>query len=215
MKSQGKRNWSLWNPRMNATANSMTSTTLLVRLQQSPSDEAAWAEFVERYGQRIQGWCLKWGLQDADAQDVAQTVLLKLLLAVQNFRYDPQQSFRGWLKTVTHHAWQDLVRVRRPIAGGGVGPIDDRLQSLEARDDLTTWIEGAYEQELMEAAVVRVRPQVEPQTWEAFCLTTYEGLSGAEAAARLGMALTSVYKAKSNIRKRLEEEIRRLEAGQW
>jgi RNA polymerase sigma-70 factor (ECF subfamily) len=118
---------------MSVATNSVTSTTLLVRLQQSPSDEAAWAEFVERYGQRIHGWCLNWGLQEADAQDVSQTVLLKLLKAVQDFRYDPEQKFRAWLKTVTHHAWRDLVRVRRPIAGGGEGPIDECLRSLEAR----------------------------------------------------------------------------------
>jgi RNA polymerase sigma-70 factor (ECF subfamily) len=72
-------------------------------------------------------------------------------------------------------------------------------------------MEGAYEQELMDEAFMRVRPRVQPQTWQAFCLTTYEGLSGAEAAAQLGIAVTSVYKAKSNIRKLLEEEVRQLE----
>jgi RNA polymerase sigma-70 factor (ECF subfamily) len=183
-------------------------------LQQSPSDQAAWAEFVERYGRRIQGWCCHWGLQDADSQDVAQTVLLKLLLAVQTFRYDPQQKFRAWLKTVTHHAWQDLIRGRRQIAAGGQRPIDDPLQSLAARHDLTAWIEGAFEQELLDAALVRIRPRVQPQTWEAFRLTTYEGLSGAETAARLGIAITSVYKAKSNIQKLLEAEVRYLEGVQ-
>jgi RNA polymerase sigma-70 factor (ECF subfamily) len=192
-------------------ASSVTSSTLLVRLQFSPSDEAAWVEFVDRYGERIKGWCRRWGLQEADAQDVTQTVLLKLLRAVQTFHYDPNQKFRAWLKTVTHHAWRDLVRSRRPIAGGGESPIGGLLQSLAARDDLAAWMEGAYEQELLDAAAARVRLHVQPRTWDAFCLTTYEGLSGAEAAERLGMAITSVYKAKSNIRKRLEAEVRQLE----
>jgi RNA polymerase sigma-70 factor (ECF subfamily) len=199
---------------MNAPANSLTSSTLLVRLQHSPSDQDAWNEFVERYGRRIRGWCCQWGLQEADAQDVTQTVLLKLLRAVQTFHYDPQQKFRAWLKTVTHHAWQDLVRGRKQIAIGGDVAIGDPLQSLSARDDLAAWMEGAYEQELLEAALVRVRPRVKEQTWEAFCLTTYEGLSGAEAAERLGIAITSVYKAKSNIQKLLEAEIRYLEGAQ-
>jgi RNA polymerase sigma-70 factor (ECF subfamily) len=82
---------------------------------------------------------------------------------------------------------------------------------LAARDDLAAWIEEVYEQELMDEAIVRVRTRVMPQTWQAFCLTTYEGLSGAEVAGRLQMAITSVYKAKSNIRKLLEEEVRSLE----
>ena len=196
---------------MNLPSNSVTSTTLLVRLQQSPADQAAWTEFVERYGRRIQGWCRQWGLQEADAQDVAQTVLLKLLRTVQAFRYDPEQKFRAWLKTVTHHAWQDWVRGRRHVAGRGESAKADPLQSLAARDDLAVWMEGAYEQELLDEALVRVRPRVQPHTWEAFRLTTYEGLTGAETAARLGMAVTSVYKAKSNIQKLLETEVRHLE----
>ena len=75
-----------------------TSTSLLVRLQQAPADQAAWAEFVRRYGTRIHGWCRRWGLQEADAQDVCQDVLVKLVRAMRAFRYDPAQSFRGWLK---------------------------------------------------------------------------------------------------------------------
>jgi RNA polymerase sigma-70 factor (ECF subfamily) len=194
---------------------SVTSVTLLVRLQQTPADQAAWAEFVERYGQRIQSWCRRWGLQEADTQDVAQTVLLNMLGAVRVFRYDPAQKFRAWLKTVTHHAWQDLVRARRKVTPlGDAASDDDPLQTLAARDELGAHLEAAYEQELVEHALARVRPRVQPPTWEAFRLTAFEGLSGAEAAARLGMAVTSVYKAKSNVQKLLEAEVRYLEGGE-
>ena len=199
---------------MTQAAMSVTSTTLVLRLQHSPSDQAAWDEFVERYGRRIQGWCRQWGLQDADAEDVSQTVLLKLLVAMQTFRYNPDLRFRSWLKTVTHHAWQDWARSRRQIAHGGESGENDPLQSLAARDDLAEWMEGAYEQELLDEALGRVRPRVQPQTWNAFCLTTYDGLSGAEVASRLGIAVTAVYKAKSNIRKLLEAEVRQLEGAQ-
>src|SRR3954467_695035 len=110
---------------------SATSASLLVRLQQAPADQAAWAEFLRRYGDQIHGWCRRWGLQEADALDLTQDVLFKLVRAMQAFRYDPSQRFRGWLKTVAHHAWQDLGRGRRVVAAGG----DDLLQSIAARDD--------------------------------------------------------------------------------
>src|SRR4051812_31836722 len=126
---------------------------------------------------------------------------------MQAFRYDPAHRFRGWLKTVAHHAWQDLARGRRLIAAGGDPAADDPVQSLAARDDLAEWVERAYEQELLERALERVRPRVQPQTWDAFCLTAIDGLPGAEVAARLGMPVTSVYKAKSNIQKLLEAEV--------
>ena len=135
-------------------------------------------------------------------------MLLKLVRAMQAFRYDPTWRFRGWLKTVAHHAWQDLARGRRAAAAG-----DDPLQSLEARDDLAAGVEAAYEQELLERAMDRVRTRVQPQTWDAFRLTALDGLPGAEAAARLGMPVTSVYKAKSNVQKLLEAEVIVLDGG--
>src|SRR5207247_2511286 len=45
-------------------AESATSTSLLMGLQQAPADQVVWAEFVRRYGSRIHGWCRRWGLQE-------------------------------------------------------------------------------------------------------------------------------------------------------
>jgi len=196
------------------TASSATSASLLVRLRQFPADPTAWAEFIERYGGSIHTWCRRWGLQEADAQDVSQDVLVKLMKAMQAFRYDPALLFRGWLKTVVHHAWQDLLRDRREIAVGGEAGPDEPMGSIEARDDLAAHVTLVYEQELLERALQRVRTRVQPQTWDAFRLTAFDGLSGAEVAARLGMPVTSVYKAKSNVQKLLEGEVRELERGE-
>jgi RNA polymerase sigma factor (sigma-70 family) len=196
------------------SSSSVTSLSLLMRLHQAPADQAAWGEFVAQYGPRIHGWCRQWGLQDADTQDVCQTVLMKLLRAMQTFHYDPSQSFRAWLKTVTHHAWQDLVRGRSRQAHGGAPATDGPLQSLAARDDLAARLEAAYEQELLQQALARVRARVNRETWDAFRLTVYDGRTGAETAAELGMPVTSVYKAKSNVQKLLEAEVRYLEGGE-
>src|SRR5262249_57495976 len=90
-----------------------TSKTLLNRLR-SPLDQAAWNEFVERYGRRIYGWCRQWGLQEADAQDVTQDVLLRLARKMRSFAYDPSRSFRGWLRTLTHHASTHFLQHPHP-----------------------------------------------------------------------------------------------------
>ena len=55
-----------------------TSATLLGRVGLSPNDQVAWARFVGLYGSRIRGWCRRWGLQEADSEDVTQDVLLRL-----------------------------------------------------------------------------------------------------------------------------------------
>ena len=99
---------------------SNTSATLLARLRQVPPDQAAWAQFTERYGRKVYGWCRQWNLQEADAEDVTQNVLLKLAEKMQTFVYDPARSFRAWLKTVARHAWSDSWSGRKAaVAAGG------------------------------------------------------------------------------------------------
>jgi RNA polymerase sigma-70 factor (ECF subfamily) len=188
-----------------------TRTSLLVRLRQAPPDQQAWAEFVDRYGRQIHAWCRRWGLQEADAQDVTQTVLLQLASKLQTFTYDPSLRFRGWLKTLTHHAWSDFVGARRPVAAGGDSTIQDLLDTAQARDDLAQRLQEAFDQELLELAVARVRERIEPHTWEAYRLTALEGRAGADVAAQLKMEVGTVYKAKSKVHAMLQETVARLQ----
>jgi len=85
------------------------------------------------------------------------------------------------------------------------------LLAAEAPDDLARKLAEEYERQLLEEAIAKVRPGVEPNTWEAFRLLAFEGLPGKEAAARLGMKVGAVYVAKSRVQQLLKEEIGRLE----
>src|SRR5581483_61482 len=128
---------------------SRTSVTLLGRVCQNPTDQAAWAEFVSTYGGKIHAWCRGYGLQHADAGDVTQQVLLKLAKRLAKFQYDPCKSFRAWLRTLTHHAWQDFLTSRnRPGRGSGDPDGFALLEQIEARDELTQRLEEEYEREL-------------------------------------------------------------------
>ena len=189
-----------------------TRVTLLARLRQDPTDQAAWAVFVKYYGRHIYRWCRQWKLQDADAEDVTQDILVMLARKLRDFAYDPSRSFRGWLKTVAHHAWRDFEEGRRrgkPAAGGS--QVQELMLTLEAREDLAQKLEEAFDLELLEVAKVRVRLRVAPHTWEAFRLLALEGLPVAEVAARVQMQVAMVYVAKSKVQKMLQEEIRNLE----
>src|SRR5215470_12939257 len=153
-----------------------TRVTLLTQLRQDPTDQAAWDVFVERYGRHIYRWCRQWKLQDADAEDVTQDILMKLAQKLRAFAYDPSRSFRGWLKTLAHHAWRDFVdSPRRTRAAAGAGRAWELMQTLEAREDLLQKLQGAFDHELLEVAKARVRVRVAPHTWEAFRLVALEG----------------------------------------
>jgi RNA polymerase sigma factor (sigma-70 family) len=191
-----------------------TSPTLLGRLSLLPADQAAWAEFAERYGRKIYGWCRHWKLQEADAEEVTQEVLLKLARKMQTFVYDPSRSFRAWLKTVTHHAWRDFVDGRRRTQSGSGDPqVLEMLQTIQAGDNLVEQLDDEFARELLDEALARVRVRVQPHTWKAFQLLAFEGLSGAEAASRLNMKIATVFVARSKVQKMIHEELRRLDGN--
>ena len=190
---------------------SKTSATLLARLRQVPADQAAWAQFTERYGRKIYAWCRRWNLQGADAEDLTQDVLLRLAEKMQTFVYDPAKSFRAWLKTVARHAWSDHWSGRKAVVAAGGSQALELLQTVEAREDLVRRLEEEFDRELLDEAMARVRLRVMPRTWEAFDRTALQGQSGAEAAQALGMKVATVFVARSKVQKMLQEEMQELE----
>jgi RNA polymerase sigma factor (sigma-70 family) len=183
-----------------------TSITLMMRVQQHPADPQAWDEFAQKYHPIIRAWCLKWGSQPSDADDVAQQVLIKLLSAMKTYRKDPSTSFRGWLKTVTHNAWLDFAR--RPSMGQAPDWLESVADSFDALADLEQQIEQGHERELLELAMRRVQSHLKPSTWEAFRLTSIENLPAAQAAEQLAMPVSSVFVHKHRVLKLLQEEVR-------
>ncbi len=195
---------------MSAGGESDTSLTVLERLQRDPDDPEAWRLFLEKYQPRIRRWCLTWGLQECDADDVTQEVLVKLFAALRKFQYDPSRSFRAWLKTVAQHAWSDFVSARRRHPGQRLSGIDTLAGSAEAHSDLEKQLADGFKHELFEMAMHCVKNRVQPATWNAFHLTAVEGLSGAAAAAKLQIPVGSVFVAKHRVQKMLQEEVRLL-----
>lgn len=198
---------------MSSASEPSTSITLLGRLGRTPTDQAAWEQFVERYGPTLYRWARHRGLQKTDAEDVTQDVLMRLLEKMKTFRYDASGSFRGWLLTLTHHAWYDFLEKRRRCSGCGSGGsvVVQMLQTVEARDDLVRHLEEEFDRELLDRAMVEVQRRVEPRTWDAFRMLTLEGRSGAEVAAQLHMKVAAVFVARSRVQKWLRDEVHRLE----
>jgi RNA polymerase sigma-70 factor (ECF subfamily) len=194
---------------MEDAALSVTSGTLLGKLRSNPTDQSAWAEFVRRYGPRVYRWCRRQKLQEADAQDVTQNVLVKLSARMRSFNYDAGGSFRGWLRRVTQSALSDFFTDQKKP---GARPIDTLIDD-EACANLVRDLEEEFDRELYNEALARVQLRIAPHRWEAFRLTAIEGLSGNEAAARLGMPVATVFTAKNKIQRLLQQEILRLESS--
>ncbi|WP_406700745.1 sigma-70 family RNA polymerase sigma factor [Singulisphaera sp. Ch08] len=188
-----------------------TNLLLLERLRNSPRDEAAWNELVRGYAPAIRRWCRAWRLQDADVDDVTQTVLLKLSRLMATFRYDPARSFRGYLKTLTNYAVRDALKVLSQRGRDAGDPaLLDWLAVVDTRTDLARCLEHELRRDLFREAAARVSQRVDLKTWNVFHLLVHERLAGQDVADRTGMSLAAVYMAKSRVLKMMREEVRNL-----
>ena len=191
-----------------------TRVSILMALRNDPCDQSAWSAFVDHYGPQIHAWCLRWKLQEADAQDVTQMVLVKLVRHLPNFTYDPSRSFRGWLRTLTRTVGVTSSATRSAASGGRPTRSLPRCSTRCRRVDLVRHLEETYDQELLELAKAEVSQRVEPHTWEAFHLTAIEGVAAEEVASRLGIRVATVYRARHVVQTRLREALAALDSAE-
>ena len=73
-----------------------THLSLLGALLGDPGRDRAWATFHHRYAPLLRTWCARWGLHQADVDDLTQDILLKVFHNLPT--YDRGRGrFRAWL----------------------------------------------------------------------------------------------------------------------
>jgi RNA polymerase sigma-70 factor (ECF subfamily) len=180
-----------------------TSVTLLDKVRQ-PTNQEAWQRFVSLYTPLLYGCASRLGLPEPDTADLVQEVFAMLLGKLCDFRYDPQRSFRAWLRTVLHNKWRELKRGRVPE------PVDPQqgvladLAEAESDDGLD---EAEYRQQLVARGLELVRGDFEGATWTAWSEYAVAGRPAAEVARELGLSTHAVYLAKARVLRRLREEL--------
>ncbi len=188
---------------------SQTSLSLLERVR--AHDPAAWERLVRLYGPMVYGWCLRAGLQPADAADVGQEVFAAVARSIDGFRHDRQgDTFRGWLYVITRNKLCDRATVQVAVGTGGSDALR-RLTALPAEPEDETGATGDAEEvnetkALCTRAIECVRGEFEPRTWQAFWRAFVEGHAPADVAADLGISVNAVYLAKSRVLRRFREE---------
>lgn len=190
-----------------------TRSSLLLRLRNA-GDQQAWAEFLEIYQPLIFRLTRQRGLQDADAREVTQEVLVSVAGAIGRWESDPARgSFRGWLATIARNLVVNfLIRQSRHPRGTGdsdfarwldeVPSLDcgeSRLFDLERRRQVFLW------------AAEEIESEFRSETWQAFWNTSVIGCEVSEVARELKMSAGAVYVARSRVMKRLREKVSEVE----
>lgn len=187
-----------------------TRNSLLLRIQ-DPSDRDAWTEFAKIYAPVAYRMARLHGLQDADAQDLAQRMMISVSHAIDGWETDPDRArFRTWLSRVIRNAIIDQLRSRRPDAATGGSTLIDKLARLPS-DEFDEQFDRQSRREIFRRAARSIRCEFEPSTWNAFWLTTVDGLSPVDAARQLTKSVGSIYTARSRVMARLRQKVREYE----
>ena len=179
-----------------------TSASLLARLRR-PEAQEAWARFVELYTPLLFYWARQAGLRESDAADVVQDILVTLLQRLPGFEYNPGQSFRNWLCTITRNKCREYFR-RQQVRQGE--PLHEQADSRQ-EDPFATISEGDYRVYVLSRALTLMQQEFQPATWRACWEHVVQGRPARDVAAELDVSVNSVYLAKSRVLRRLRVEL--------
>lgn len=178
-----------------------TPASLLDRIRYR-EDVTAWSRFVDLYTPVLYRWARRIGLQESDACDLVQDVLAILLQKIGEFRYDPNRSFRAWLKTVALNLVRERQRrgIERQLPDGDGRSLADSAESQAFWDD-------DYRRHLLQRAIGIMQGDFNPTTWKACWEVVVQGRPAAQVAAQFGMSVGAVYAARCRILTRLRKEL--------
>jgi RNA polymerase sigma factor (sigma-70 family) len=196
-----------------------TRTSLLRHLKQW-EDQESWRDFFDTYWKLIYGTAVKAGLNDAEAQDVVQDTVITVAKKIEGFKYDPAvDSFKGWLLYLTRKRVALHYRKRERDRGGPARDSDigapleiERLPDPAGTDFETIWNEE-WERNLTDAALARVKQQVNPKQFQIFNFYVLKQWPVKEVAKTLGVTVAQIYLAKHRISALVQKEMKHLQKG--
>lgn len=172
-----------------------TTSHDLLRALRDPRESAAWARFEASYRAVLHALFRLRGLQPADGENLAQTVLLEVSRSIHT--YVPERGrFRSWLATIAirvlqRHFGERLKRSETPL---------EHPNELEesADRDWRDWFDAA----LMEAARVKLQPEFTAEQWRVFELYYRDRLPLHAVAAHCHLKPHKVFTIVNQIRER-------------
>lgn len=192
-----------------------TSESLLLHLQRyadanssdvdnSAKKEQAWDTFVRLYTPLIFYWARKVGLDQSDAADLVQDVFAIVFRKLPDLKYDPQGSFRGWLRTVTMNKFREQRRKKTLPTVDATESLMGKLASIPQAE--STW-DLDYGRILLKQAMDEMKCDFEPATWRALKSVMSLSSSVDQAAKEHNVSPWTIYSARSRLMRKLREQL--------
>lgn len=185
-----------------------TQHSLLVRIR-DPENRDAWEYFSKLYRPVIVRTARARGLQEADAHDLAQQVLMAVASAIGDWEQREKETrFRHWLRRVTRNALLNILMRRPADQAVGGSSVQEWLMDMSDPDgEITAVIETEYRREMYLRAAQVVRGEFRAESWQAFEMSVFREMSVEEVAISLGKSPGAIYTARSRIMFRLRQLI--------
>ena len=192
-----------------------TRRSLIMRLGDW-KDQRTWDEFYRTYWRLIYSVALKAGLREDEAWDVVQETVLTIAKQSLRNAYDPERgSFKMWLWNVTRWRINDQFRQRGKApqqANTAEDAATTTREPVENVPDTSSnnfsqiW-EREWQQNVMKAALERVKMRVSPRQFQIFECNVLQGMNATDVRRLLGVSMTQVYLAKHRVGSVLKKEI--------
>jgi len=189
-----------------------TRRSLLSRLRDI-GDDASWHVFFDAYWRLIYNVARKSGLSDDAAQDVVQETVISVARKMPGFHYNPGKgSFKQWLLLITRRRIHDhLRRVYRSLPSVTADENPRAVAPPTVEMEIEEEWDHAWQQNLFESALARVRKQASPKAYQVFDYCVLQEMSASEVAKMLGMNAAQVYLAKHRVSAAVKRAVRELE----
>lgn len=186
-----------------------TSTGLLCAARDCGNDDA-WRRLVSLYEPLLHGWLRRQGVQHADAEDLVGETLATVAQELPSFNHNGHPgAFRSWLRGILVNRLRSFRRSRRTRSiCHADSALLQRLADLLADpgSNLARQWDDDHDRYVARQLLVRIEPEFQPKTWQAFRRVALDGVDPDLVAAELDLSLASVYAAKSRILRRLRQE---------
>jgi RNA polymerase sigma-70 factor (ECF subfamily) len=189
-----------------------TQITLIARLR-DPNDAAAWARFETNYRELVVRFSMREGLQQSDAEDVAQVVFQSLVGAMRGFELDPTRGrFRDYLFRATRNEIRRLrMRANRPAGAAMTASIDafGEVADDTADSDARSRFESEWMDQHFRIAFDEVR-----RTFSGESVAMFERLLRGDAVQTVAAAFATSEQAVHKVKQRIRNRMQELVAGQ-
>lgn len=188
-----------------------TRPSLLLRIR-DPDDREAWREFDRMYRPVIVRLAKIKGMQTADAEDLAQRVLMSVSGSIARWQPDSTRAkFRTWLNRVTHNAILNAVTRTAPDCAAGNANTAFMNELAISGQTQRQWLVTEVRREMFQVAAAAIRDEFQPETWSMFWETAVRGREIAQLADSLDKSKGAIYAARSRVMSRLREKINQMQ----